>query len=270
MCARVSLTLAAVLLLASAALADDTKQIDPEKGEKAVKEQLEKYRATFGQVTHVKDASLAKALPKHIFFTAHFRQYPVARALPEPLTHANIFAYRADGKLTLLNEAKALKNFFVENAARIEGDSRDAAKDVTRAWLKLSPELQQDGFYKFVIMDDSIKATLERDKFTFIKAAGKVVVMQGGNGAIEAKLSWKNGSLYSIDHLVEIRPGPRPICQATKLLDPDPIVRKMAEQDLLIMGTFAKPYLDEQRAKATPELRGAIDRLWQRILKEDR
>jgi multimeric flavodoxin WrbA len=62
----------------------------------------------------------------------------------------------------------------------------------------------------------------------------------------------------------------RPICQSTKLLDPDPIVRKMAEQDILIMGSPAKEYLDWQRTQVSPELRQAIDRIWQRIIKEGR
>src|SRR6184192_2360441 len=64
-----------------------------------------------------------------------------------------------------------------------------------------------------------------------------------------------------------IRPGPRPICQATKLLDPDPLVRRICEQDLLIMGLSARDYLMEQRARATPELRAALDRLWEKIQK---
>ena len=64
-----------------------------------------------------------------------------------------------------------------------------------------------------------------------------------------------------------VRPGPRPICQATKLLDPDPVVRRMAEQDLLIMGIAARAYLLEQRNKANAELRRAIDLLWQRMEK---
>jgi hypothetical protein len=42
----------------------------------------------------------------------------------------------------------------------------------------------------------------------------------------------------------------------------------MAEQDLLVMGRAAKPYLDEQRAIASPELRDEIDRVWQQILRE--
>jgi hypothetical protein len=67
-----------------------------------------------------------------------------------------------------------------------------------------------------------------------------------------------------------VRPGIRPVCQATKLLDHDPIVRRMAEQDLLVMGRAAKPYLDQIRATATPKLQQAIDRVWQRILNEGR
>lgn len=67
-----------------------------------------------------------------------------------------------------------------------------------------------------------------------------------------------------------LRPGVRPICQATKLLDRDPIVRRMAEQDILVMGCTAKPYLDQVRAASRPKLRQAIERIWQRIVNEGR
>ena len=36
------------------------------------------------------------------------------------------------------------------------------------------------------------------------------------------------------------------------------------------MGHMVKPYLDEIRAKSTPKLRQAIDRIWQRIVDEGR
>jgi hypothetical protein len=62
----------------------------------------------------------------------------------------------------------------------------------------------------------------------------------------------------------------RPICQATKLLDRDPIVRRMARQDVLVMGRAAKPYFDKVPATARPKLQRAIDRIWQRILDEGR
>jgi len=93
------------------------------------------------------------------------------------------------------------------------------------------------------------------------------MVMKGGNGEINVTMTFADGKLTKVADSSKIRPGPRPICQATKLLDADAIVRKMVEQDLLIMGLAAKEYLDEQRAQAGPELRQAIDRLWQRIQK---
>jgi hypothetical protein len=89
--------------------------------------------------------------------------------------------------------------------------------------------------------------------------------MQGGNGELKAELTIKEGKLAGVSEKAAIRPGPRPICQATKLLDADPIVRRIAEQDLLIMGLLARDYLMEQREKATPELRRAIDRVWAQI-----
>jgi hypothetical protein len=78
------------------------------------------------------------------------------------------------------------------------------------------------------------------------------------------------GGLTELDEIRQIKTGIRPICQATKLLDPDPLVRRMAEQDLRVIGRKAKGYLDAQRAKARPELQKAIDRIWQRIVAEDR
>ena len=55
-----------------------------------------------------------------------------------------------------------------------------------------------------------------------------------------------------------------------KLLDPDPIVRRMAEQDILVMGRAARDYLMDQRANAPPLLQDAIDRIWRRILQDQR
>jgi hypothetical protein len=44
----------------------------------------------------------------------------------------------------------------------------------------------------------------------------------------------------------------------------------MAEQDILVMGRAAKEYLAEQRQSASPGLRHAIDRIWHKIVSEDR
>jgi hypothetical protein len=77
-----------------------------------------------------------------------------------------------------------------------------------------------------------------------------------------------DGVLDSVSETRAVRPGVRPICQATKLLDADPLVRRIAEQDILVMGRSAQEYLDGQRAKAQPRLREAIDRIWKRIVDE--
>ena len=78
-----------------------------------------------------------------------------------------------------------------------------------------------------------------------------------------------DGKLLQVSQTAKIKEGPRPICQATKLLDADPLVRRICERDLLFMGRPALDYLREQRDLAGPELRRAIDRVIARILRED-
>jgi hypothetical protein len=124
----------------------------------------------------------------------------------------------------------------------------------------------QDGFYTFG--DAYVRVTTFADGS--LQVSGRVRVTAGGKGHIRATLDFdSNGCLKEVSEVRRVCPGVRPICQATKLLDPDPLVRRMAEQDILVMGTAAKGYLDEQRAKARPELQKAIDRIWKRIVDEE-
>jgi hypothetical protein len=132
--------------------------------------------------------------------------------------------------------------------------------------LRLTEEFTQDGFFKFSIPKESLTAVKPNGAW---RASGKVVVAQGGKGEITANLNFDEaGKLTKIEETNTVKPGVRPICQATNLLDPDPIVRRMAEQDILVMGRTAQEYLEEQRVKACPELKHAIDRIWQRIVDE--
>ena len=233
--------------------------------EKAAKEQLDKLKGGYGTVKHVKDEPLERALPSDIFFSVLFRQYPVGRVPPEGLKTSNLFAVDKEGKVKVVTDVKGLEEFF---KAHVTAKTDDQLKDAARAWLRLSQEFVQDGFYEFKLMDDSTKIAEEKGNKV---VSGKVVVMRGGNGEINVTLTFDaGGKLVKAENDVKVKPGPRPICQATKLLDTDPIVRRMAEQDLLIMGRAAKPYLDEQRAKAPPDLQKAIDRMWDRIVNDDR
>jgi hypothetical protein len=132
--------------------------------------------------------------------------------------------------------------------------------------LRFSDELKQDLF--FVFSDPGVDYTPTADGAT---VTGQVVVTAGGQGQIDMTMTFDlTGSFVDVQESSTVRPGVRPICQATKLLDRDPIVRRMAEQDILVMGRMVKPYLDEIRAKSRPKLRQAIDRIWQRIVDEGR
>ena len=155
---------------------------------------------------------------------------------------------------------------FLFGAESGQAPSADAAADVVSTWLRFSEELKQDLFYTFSSPEISY---LPRDDVPRVRAHATVV--SGGEGQIDVLIAFGDaGSLVQIDEKSSLRPGVRPICQATKLLDRDPIVRRMAEQDILIMGRAARPYLDQIRATARPKLQQAIDRIWQRILTEGR
>ena len=262
------LAIALFLLLGGPGWAAPTAD-DVQKAEKAIAEKIKELKGDgllpTQRITH---EGLEKAFPQTLFFAAHIRQFPVARVLPEgsKIKNQNLFVVGKDGKVEHLTEAKELEKYFRANLPAAKDDG--SIKNALHAWLALSPEFIQDGFFKFKIVEDASKVAADgKGK----KATGQVVVMAGGNGEITATLTFDEaGKLTAASDTTKVRAGPRPICQATKLLDADPIVRKMAEQDLLYMGRAAHDYLMQQRAKAAPELRQAIDRLWQRIVEVDR
>jgi hypothetical protein len=255
----VSSVACAALLLAAAGLRAD----DGAKAEKVVKDFLADKKAD-APATRLTDEALKKAFPDTAFFAVVFRQYPVALAAPEPFKSQNVFAVPKDGKLVHLTDTKGLETYFKDNLKGVKDE--DGAKLAAGAWLALSQTFQQDGFFKFSVPKDELKAAGEKGER---KASGKVVVTQGGKGELTATLTFDDkGKLAKVVEENAIKPGVRPICQATKLLDADPLVRRIAEQDILVMGRACKSYLDGQRAAASPELRREIDRVWKRIINE--
>jgi hypothetical protein len=239
---------------------------------KAAQERVAEYLkgikgAEAARVTPLTADGVAETFPDHVLFAVLFPQYPIARVAPPPLSSSNVVAVpkNKDGKPVPITDVKVLEKFFKESAKAIK--SADETGNATKAWLRCAAELNQDGFYKFSVKDgEAVK------KGETITTSGEAKVdPQGGNkGEVKATLTFKDGKLSAADTKANLTPGIRPICQATKLLDPDPIVRRMAEDSIRVMGSAAKPYLDEQRAKAGPELKKAIDRVWKRILDEGR
>jgi len=222
-----------------------------------------------GQVIPLADEALGRTFAGHRFYVLRFRQYPIAVPAPDPLKTNNVFVVKPDGLVEHLPDVGRLEAFFRSTLPPVTTEA--LAMDAARGWLRLAQEFRQDGFLHFSIPDESVKAVSMPSGGREVTARA-VVNRQGGNqGEIVASLTFDgSGKVITVSESAKIKRGIRPICQATKLLDPDPIVRAMAEQAILVMGRAAGEYLDEQRARAHPELREAIDRLWRRILAEDR
>jgi len=265
---RIALLTAAGLLLASAgAMTAQDKQgpskEEIQKAEGQVKDFLAKLKGgEGGQILYLGNENLDKMFPKHRFFAVRYRIYPVARQMPEGMKPSNILVVPPNGRAEHLKDVKGLENYFKTNLPEVK-----ANLDATFAllsWLTLTQEFHQDGFFKFKLPDMTSGKSGDG-----IDIKGSAVVMQGGNGELGAEMSFdKAGKLTKVVEAAKIRPGPRPICHATKLLDADPVVRRICEQDLLYMGRPALDYLREQRALAGAELRQAIDRVIARIEQE--
>ena len=230
---------------------------------------VEDYLATRGVsgavVRPITDDYVGRTFPSFSFFGVIFRKYPVAVLCPQTqgLNCSNLFFVK-DGRVDFVATVPDLKFFF--SSELDPAPSEAAAGDIASAWLRFSQELKQDPFYTFSAPEISY---MPREDVTRVR--GHAAVMAGGEGQIDVLITLgAAGSLVQIYEKSALRPGIRPICQATKLLDRDPIVRRMAEQDVVVMGRAAKPYLDQVRATARPKLQQAIDRIWQRILNEGR
>lgn len=230
-----------------------------------VEDYLNVRGASGAVVRPITDDYVGRTFPDFSFFGVIFRQYPVAVLCPQgqDLKCANVFFVKG-GQVDFVATIRDLKFFFATELSPLP--SAEEATDAASTWLRFSEELKQDLFYTFSAPEISY---MFRGDITWVE--GHTAVIGGGEGRIDMLMTLGSaGSLVNIYEKGALRPGVRPICQATKLLDRDPIVRRMAEQDVLVMGRAAKPYLDRVRATARPELQQAIDRIWQRILDEGR
>jgi hypothetical protein len=210
-------------------------------------------------ISAVTEDYVANTFADIAFFGVRFRQYPVPSPPPEGLAFSNVF-FVVDRDVYYMTNADDLHDFFFIELGPVENE--DAALNAGRTWLRLSEDFSQDGFFQF-----------SKPTVSFAKGvvSGDVTVENGGRGSIHVAMTFdKNGQVTDIQESRKVFTGIRPICQATKLLDSDSLVRRMAAQDILVMGSLAKEYLDEQRTKAKPQLQKAIDRIWKKIQEEGR
>ncbi|MFB3892860.1 MAG: hypothetical protein ACE15C_12635 [Phycisphaerae bacterium] len=237
------------------------------------------FKAELPPAVMIVDDSLTKKFGDFRFYLIAYRSFPVAMMPPAPLAGRNIFILTRDGKVEHVTTADGLKKFFMGYFPAVA--SEDDCKDAVNAWLRLSTEIHSDGMMRFAFPQDRIKVTKTDNGW---EATGTATLgggagggplrpkpVAGDRGTLDVAITFDaKGKITNIAEEVNIQAGMRPICQATKLLDPDPIVRRMARQDLLMMGTAANEYMMEQRAKASPELAAEIDKVWQEILDREK
>ena len=214
-----------------------------------------------GQLLDIKAASLGKSFEHSQFFVLRFRLYPVAIVPQPPLKTNNVFVV-SGGKVTHITDEKTLKKFVKMNLPAAVTD-KAAVADATRSWLRLVQEVHKDGFFKF-------KGPSVEVSDTTSDGVVEVVPQRGDKGNLTVKMEFVRGQLRSVTTGGKVFPGIRPKCQATRLLDEDPVIRETMRRDVLVMGRACKWYLDEVRAKASPDLQRAIDEVWQQILDEGR
>ncbi len=243
----------------------------PGTGEYTIREyeqkiQKETFQYRQGIVTPLKDSELLSLFgAKFHWYMLRYPVWPVAINVNPPLSTNNIFVLDETNKIcAVLTDNNQLQKFFAQHLNPVRNVQE--ARTALVAWLRMQQELAQDGMFQFSIPDTSMHITKGANG-EIIASGQSVVAPTGGNqGTLDSKLVFSAaGTLASTTSERNIQEGMRPICQSTKLLDKDPIVRRMAEQDILLMGRACKFYLDEQRAKAAPELQAAIDAIWRRI-----
>lgn len=212
------------------------------------------------------DMALAAQFPARRFYLLGIPMYPVAREVPPPLASRNIFALDKENNVTHITDVAGLKALFIVELPARKTDAE--LKQAAAAWLLLSQELANDGMYRFSISDEDTKIAA-KDAGKIVTGLAKVTAGARGGGGITAQLTFdKGGKLTDVSETHELNPGIRPICQGTKLLDADPVVRGMAERDLLVMGPACKFYLADQWRKADAKLRVEIERVWGQIVSE--
>ena len=175
------------------------------RAQQAVEARLVELGAKNAQVFPLDDDVVTREFPNHLFFGVRFRLYPVAFAPPEGLRSQNIFVVDRERKVQSFTAVAPLQEFIFD-ASRPATEDVDQ-KRLAEAWLRISQEFVQDGFYKF---DPPAGLTVANDGEDE-KVTGSTAVAQGGKGDILATLTFSpRGKLIGISHKVNITEGPRP------------------------------------------------------------
>jgi hypothetical protein len=180
-------------------------------GRDKIREYLDQHGASYYTVEPIQADYVDATFPGAEFFAVLFQRYPITFNPPEGLSLSNVFMVR-QGQVVPLTAPEDLKILFV---SRQPGPvtSANEAVNVTRAWLRLSEEFVQDGFYTFSD-PGAVLSPMYIPGSTVPKALtmGRVAVTDGGQGFLRVEMEFdENGQLVDITPTVQVTPGERPV-----------------------------------------------------------
>lgn len=159
-----------------------------------------------GQVVAVDEDAVGRSFPSLSFFVLQFRQHPVAPAVSEGLRANNLLVVRPDGTVEALSDIGDLQALFRSGLAPVK--TKDQAEIAVKAWLRLTQEFHQDGFFLFAAPAD-LRYSSER---AGIVASGKTALLPdaGDQGEIRVVLSFdRAGTLLTASETVSVIAGPQ-------------------------------------------------------------
>ena len=177
------------------------------------REALDRWLARFpgsptGQMTALDEGYVVRAIPSRKFYVLRFRLYPVAPPIPEGLSSNNLLVLQSDGSVEQILDLDALETLFRSASAPVI--SRRAAEDSVKAWIRLTEEFHQDGFFHFAD-PDVLEFKSGRDG---IRVSGRALVLPdaGDLGEIRVRLEFDRvGRFLKASESARVVPGHRPI-----------------------------------------------------------
>jgi hypothetical protein len=191
------------------ALGQSSDRITEQDGNEAIRQWLSQIPfPQSGLILSIDDPMVVQGLPAEHFYVLRYPRYPVAQALPEDLSYNNLLVVHLDGKVERVSDTGGLENLFRSNLVQIT-DQR-LALIALNAWLRLSQEFHQDGFFEF---QKPVGKSNRLQKGAGIVASGKTIVIAnaGNRGEITVVLRFdRAGKLSSAQEIANVISGRRP------------------------------------------------------------
>jgi hypothetical protein len=173
--------------------------------QKKLEEQLARRKSTQAIVYPVADESVARVFPEHLVLAVRFPLYPVAIQPRAPLKSQNLFIVDKDGQMEHVTDFQGLEEFFRAHVGTVVKESQ--AREAARAWLSMTVELSQDGYFQFT------KTFKVGPAKTGLEAVGKATVKpeMGNKGSIEVTMTFElDGELGEVREKKNLVAGIRP------------------------------------------------------------